>query len=1030
MKTPPLLASVLLLVSIAHADTAPARTWFDSLDTAYAEAQKTGKPILALATPATGAERWIEMTTTGAPIDGFVVLRLGEAKRDELRAIGIVAAPAARLITPGGAVHARLDRLESAKQLTDWIAANPIAPADKNDDSVESLIKRLGHPEATVRESAMRKLKSSPQHAGAVVDALRSENLSTRVSATELLELWHAPTSGIDPWERATITPERLASLSEWATQRKDAPASPTTAPAATVADEIDQLLGAPMAFEARVVRERLVRYGEPALNAVRERLKHVRTDDGRRRLTAARYRLAMSETLAVNGAALIDPLVEGDPASRHRAAADLIGKVGADDAHLLLELFSDDDAFVRETALRALRKISGAGASAALMQLLADPEPNVRAAVLKTLAEDEKGDESLADGLATYVAGETDADLVVHAIHVLKSTPGDKPVRTLKDLLSHKQWQVRAEALEALKAKLSPRYREKPLPEALSAEVYPAVLARLEDDEPFVVSRALAALEGKGMKSAMKPIFATIERKPEMAPQLLSMLDKDRETLAAALPSLKPLATHANPKVRAAAITSIAKANDPESQKLLGAALADPDAAVREAGLSAIVGAITRLRPGSDPDAEFHSSRSNAAEVDINAWVDDFRAGKQRPAWVGALQVDQKLLEPLSPVARANGAILLAALGKDDIAIPILHELAGAPQTRMSVVPAIGWLPEDKRLALYAALRKGATPEQASILLQALAKMPSAGAQAVLWDALVERTAVDDGTESIADALVAQYASQRNQRFSPGGEKKWDQSMEQIAVFARTGPEIRRAIALLVLKQLDTGVAAKEATAIVDDPQTPSALRLDALQIQLLALSGDPADAAAVKQMGDEHLRELAIRFLAGGDSAITGGVAGTRLLREETYSRFDFDFSARAAERIEVKPPAGLTADPLRPYVKSQDQRLAAYAGYLLVLLDQKEGFEPLERAWTKESDPSVSPLTRLVYRAIAHANDESKIPMLETIYTAYKEERQYALSEFYWTIRVMKGDAVLKLRKRIRDEIGMERLRMGGF
>ena len=33
---------------------------------------------------------------------------------------------------------------------------------------------------------------------------------------------------------------------------------------------------------------------------------------------------------------------------------------------------------------------------------------------------------------------------------------------------------------------------------------------------------------------------------------------------------------------------------------------------------------------------------------------------------------------------------------------------------------------------------------------------------------------------------------------------------------------------------------------------------------------------------------------------------------------------------------------------------------------------------------------------------------------------------LPEFYWTIRVMEGPNALRLRKRIRQEVGMDRLR----
>ena len=33
---------------------------------------------------------------------------------------------------------------------------------------------------------------------------------------------------------------------------------------------------------------------------------------------------------------------------------------------------------------------------------------------------------------------------------------------------------------------------------------------------------------------------------------------------------------------------------------------------------------------------------------------------------------------------------------------------------------------------------------------------------------------------------------------------------------------------------------------------------------------------------------------------------------------------------------------------------------------------------------------------------------------------------MSDFYWTIRIMSGPEILKFRKQIRDEVGMENLR----
>jgi hypothetical protein len=51
-----------------------------------------------------------------------------------------------------------------------------------------------------------------------------------------------------------------------------------------------------------------------------------------------------------------------------------------------------------------------------------------------------------------------------------------------------------------------------------------------------------------------------------------------------------------------------------------------------------------------------------------------------------------------------------------------------------------------------------------------------------------------------------------------------------------------------------------------------------------------------------------------------------------------------------------------------------------------------------------------------------------VLEEIYKKLSATRNgsYYMKSFYWTIRSMHGAEVLKLRKQIRDEVGMDNLR----
>ena len=94
---------------------------------------------------------------------------------------------------------------------------------------------------------------------------------------------------------------------------------------------------------------------------------------------------------------------------------------------------------------------------------------------------------------------------------------------------------------------------------------------------------------------------------------------------------------------------------------------------------------------------------------------------------------------------------------------------------------------------------------------------------------------------------------------------------------------------------------------------------------------------------------------------------------------------------------------------------------AGYLLVLLDESDGMESLLRQW-REHGRGDDRWSRLVYRAIAVADDPRHIPVLREI---YGKLQAYEMSEFYWTIRIMSGPEILKFRKQVRDEVGAAQL-----
>ena len=97
---------------------------------------------------------------------------------------------------------------------------------------------------------------------------------------------------------------------------------------------------------------------------------------------------------------------------------------------------------------------------------------------------------------------------------------------------------------------------------------------------------------------------------------------------------------------------------------------------------------------------------------------------------------------------------------------------------------------------------------------------------------------------------------------------------------------------------------------------------------------------------------------------------------------------------------------------------------AGYLLALLGEPAGLTPLEKYWRTQAHDDQAWLRR-VYAAVAALGDDDKTPLLEEIYQTLRVQGPHYVRDFYWTIRIMEGPLVMRLRKQIRTEIGMANL-----
>ena len=485
--------------------------------------------------------------------------------------------------------------------------AAPRAAAPPTPQEIEQLVQQFDDRNPTTREAAIRRLWTHPQAAAeATIQALQKGNLNVQLTAFELLKEWNAPIDELDPWKPETLTPERLAALEAWQKEIADtgieAPSRELTAEQkAQAEDEITRMLRVPE-DETAVIRERLARWQSALLPLVYERLRTATTDRERQRLQALRYRLVAGETLAKNPALL--NLASPETSLRRRSADELVNLATAEDQMLLRELFSDPDPLVREISLRGLRR-TGGETQTMLLDLLADPEPNVRAAVLKQL--EENPGRNVSPKIIEYVQTEKDADLVGHAVRVLRALrkQGDAPAtRSLIELLKHDSWQVRADAAVALGERpggWSSFYGEPREPseaEKLQADVYTALIELLGDTDSFVVSKAIEGLQSVDANVAVEPFIEVIERSPNLAGYVIELLSRRSAMRIKAMPYLKNLAAHESPEIRIAIFDNLSAFGSNElGEKELTAGITDSDSRVRIAAAKALLRNFDTLR-------------------------------------------------------------------------------------------------------------------------------------------------------------------------------------------------------------------------------------------------------------------------------------------------------------------------------------------------------------------------------------------------------------------------------------------------
>ncbi|MGQ9651732.1 MAG: HEAT repeat domain-containing protein [Phycisphaerae bacterium] len=1055
-------------------------SWLTNLNDGYAEARRLNRPILVRAGAAWCG--WcrrlsddLENLSVQEALSSYVrvYLDIDDSPRDA-QSLGIGAIPALRVLNSAGRLIASHEGYMASADLAQWLSrqlpiAAAVTPSGLTKDgpldakTLQELIDQLRGREALLKEAAIQRLAAEPTLAvPAVVQLFAEGTLSERLSALELLDGWRAPIQDLDPWRPETITAGRLEALQAWARRMNDLPASMPAQLSGDVLEnarrELVRLMQTDRDAEAEIARERLARLGLALLPLVAGELKQAATDRDRERLTALRYRLAAPRRLALEWPGGFDRLASTDAPTRQRAAEELASRAQADASTLLRELFSNPDPLVREISLRTLRKVGGEEANEALMGLLGDPEPNVRAAVLKQLAE--QPSRKLVPKLAEYAAAEQDADLLVHAIRALRAAGGKDALDALSRMTGHDAWQVRAEAAEAIGEVV---IESGDLPQPSRADAYVALLALLKDPDGFVTSRAMTSLDYADASLVMEPLVQATLDHPEMAGSLVDMLaDRGRDAEQTGRHLRKLLsANHAS--IRAAAIEQLCKLFPKKSERELLTAFGDPEEEVRFAAAKGLMLVLAACRPSETPFRSYEyqteeiagtrssliarllglSSRrvvvrvtsSSAASTPLQSqpaadadWLANFRSGIGRPEWMDqAVAPLEGLLSSSHWEHRLVACICLIALGREETALPVLREVVRSQGAAVSqAAQALGWLPLGERVSLFHELLGLATGNQLMAdVINGLAILSDPQAAGPLWELLGQNDFAGGWADTVQTSLRRLYLGPEHE-WSDVSDERRQRLVTDTTPMTEKGPEVRQLVALSLLLTGSKADAVAAARKLYEAPESNSALRADALQIMLLGQSEEQAVQSASTALAsrDDNIRGTALLYLARGKTELNR-LRGTLSLHIFSEAEVTFqEFAASAGQAISPQAPQGLTVENVRPLLQSGDPATRAHAGYLLALLKQPEGLQPLVKYW-RENARQDSMWRRQVYRAIAALNDDEHTPILEEIYKDLAGETS-AMRRFYWTIRSMDGEKVFALRKKIRNEVGMDQLR----
>jgi HEAT repeat protein/thiol-disulfide isomerase/thioredoxin len=555
--------------------------------------------------------------------------------------------------------------LENGRRRADLGQWDGLAPASPLDDYVKKaaadtlttndlrrLVEMLGEPDPGDRAGLAGILLGQREQAMPwLIEGVNNPYLGARIGAAELLLRLAPGAPAVDPWRSPEELAAAVADLRKWwesAGTLPPAAQARTADPALenSIKAELETLRGDDPVRRTEAMAA-LAGAGADALPAVREALRRAEKSGDQRVigwLEDVRWAILIPDTLEQQAGGVRKILARGKSLDR-QAAAERLGKVGAEALGALTELVNDNDSLVAESAARALSEAGGAQTIPALAALLAAADSNLRMTAAQALGHTKSGDAIKPLLTAVDDANEVVACTALAALQEARNAgdylPSSRSVpqeisAALKRCLGDTRWRVRAAAAEAA-GKMG------------AHDTAGEVKKLLEDKDGFVVQKALAALNQLGAPPDTRELAAIARRLPGLRGGVVEMMlrSKTKET--------------------ADAVTEMFNSSDVNGQTAILQAMAAEgggrDVAALEFGLNAV--SIQGGNPGGPEDeADWKSLLTKAAsspEVRLRRGAAE--ALRRQPARLSAELIGPLLSDEDAATRAAAADVVLSIL-------------------------------------------------------------------------------------------------------------------------------------------------------------------------------------------------------------------------------------------------------------------------------------------------------------------------------------------------------------------------------